>query len=184
VKPVETNKNVIHFLLLRALVIMLSMAMSPQIFAAAKDSTSISIQVVHQQQKQKMRLSGSLTSNTLKRISLSNIKSLAKNKKPITLGSFAIHSNIRGRCRLDFTSVNQFRLKHSTLADTFLARYQLSLNKRIINNHKKTIQDSSCSFDAKVLTLKVSNALGKTKNTKEFKTGYFWDTLMITVTAP
>lgn len=180
----QINKDVVYFILFRTLVILLFLAISSQIYATAKDSTSISIQVIHQQKKQKIRLSGSLTSNTLKRIKLNDIKNHANNTKPIKLGSFAIQSNIKGRCRLDFSSVNQFRLKHSTLASTFLTSYQLSLNKQIINNHKKTIQNSSCSFDTKILTLNVSNAAGKLQNTKKFKTGYYWDTLMITVTAP
>ena len=154
--------------------------MHTQLQAAATDSTSINIQVVHRPQQQKIKLTGSINSNNFRTF---NIYYTERRAKAIKLGTFGIHSNIRGKCQLGFTSTNQFRLKHSRFTN-ILAHYQVSLNKKRIGIHNKLIPQASCHFDSSTLELTILDSPKILKTNETFKTGYFWDTLMITVTAP
>ena len=165
------------------------MAMSNQVFATAQDSTSIRIQVVHSAPKQKIRLTGTATSNKLKKFDVNNFKNHSNTTEPVKLGSFGIHSTIEGNCRIEFNSANQFHLKHSNLPDTYLARYQISLDNKNIDIHSKTIQASSCNLGSKALTMRFLKSNAKTTYAKKESIqnndpGYYWDTVMITVTAP
>ncbi len=172
----QRNKKNQHGLL--ALVSLILLLMHTQLQATATDSTSINIQVVHHPQQQKIKLTGSINSNNFRPFNI--YKEAERHPPAIKLGTFGIHSNIRGKCQLGFTSTNQFRLKHSHITNR-LARYQVSLDKKRIGIHNKLISQANCHFDSSTLELVI---LDSPIILKTDEAGYFWDTLMITVTAP
>jgi len=96
----------------------------------------------------------------------------------LKLGTLGLNSNVSGNCDLEFTSLNNFKLRH-TQTNIVLSKYRLKYkNNRITRqNNRITV---GCNINNKPLRFQ---SIGKIQN-RVIDAGVYRDVLTITVTAP
>ncbi len=107
---------------------------------------------------------------------IEDIKPLSGGRPKVTIGLLGLESNLSGSCTLNFSTQNNFKLKH-TVSNKRLTRYILKYKGKRISKNKPTIVLSSCNVPASPLKLKRKGAF---KN--NVKSGIYQDIVTITVT--
>jgi len=142
-------------------------------FALDKQKT-LDIQVVHTEY---VKLVGSVIGAT-RTFDVWDIEPIGwnNNGQLVTLGLLGIESNVAGNCTLDFSTVNNFKLRH-TVSNKRLARYILRYKGKKIRKNKPTIVLPSCNIAPKALKFRTK---GNFRQNRE--AGFYSDTITITVT--
>ena len=142
--------------------------------AKTTDSTSIRISVEH---KKQVMLRGSALDSDTKKLVPKDINA----KKKFSLGSLGLRSNVgsiaASNCEIGFETKNNFRLKQLNKANTYLARYKIAYDGKVIEP-TATVQ-TTCNFNAKDLSLVSFDMLSTVS-----KKGLYQDTITVLLTVP
>jgi len=141
---------------------------------AASDSTTVGVEVIHDEY---VKFIGT-ADGIVKTIPVADIKP-ANNNSPnptVNIGTLGLEATVAGSCRLDFSSLNGFSLKHSQ-GNQRLASYELSYNMNTIDSSNLAMVLPSCNTASTSLDF---TAVGKIK--KNARPGLYSDTVTITVT--
>ncbi len=108
--------------------------------------------------------------------SIEEIKPLGGGKPKVTLGLLGLESNVSGSCTFDFTTQNNFKLRHM-VSNQRLTRYILKYKGQNIKKNAPTIVLPTCNVNLSPLKLKRKGAF---KNNPQ--SGVYRDIVTITVT--
>jgi hypothetical protein len=111
-----------------------------------------------------------------KYFSIEDIKPLSGGKPRVTLGLLGLESNVSGSCTLDFSTQNNFKLRH-IVSNQRLTRYILKYKGQKIKKNAPTIVLPSCNVSLKPLKF---TRRGPFKNNPQ--AGIYRDIVTITVT--
>lgn len=123
--------------------------------------------------KKRIMLRGSVVDNSIKKIVLSDIKK----KRRIHLGSFSLRSQETSNCDIGFKTKNNFKLKQLNKPSTYLAKYKIAYDGKVLN--QKEVVHTGCNFSAKDLMLVSFDFLSPIRSS-----GLYQDTITVSVTVP
>ena len=141
---------------------------------AARESTFIELQVTYDEY---VKLVGTVV-GAVKTFSVDDIKP-AGNRGPgptVSVGSLGISSNLTGDCTLNFTTRNNFRLRH-LVSNRRLTNYRLNFNGKRINRRRNTTMTLPCNSAPTSLDF---TATGRFR--RNVASGIYSDTVTIVVT--
>lgn len=141
---------------------------------AANESTQIDLQLTHIEY---VNLIGNVVGAS-KYFSVDDIEP-AGNSGPgptVSLGQLGLEGNTVGSCTLDFSTINNFRLRH-TVTNRRLTRYRLNYKNKKINKKNTSMTLISCNEAQSSLDF---TAVGNFR--RNVKSGIYQDIVTITVT--
>jgi len=138
---------------------------------AAGESTDILVRVIHDQY---VRLTGTAVGSS-RMFSVDDVKPPNGSKPLLSLGTLGLQSNIAGNCSMDFSTANNFRLRH-TVSNKKLTSYILKYRNKRITRRKHTLT-MPCNVLPTTLAFK---RRGKFRN--RVRSGIYSDIVTITVT--
>jgi hypothetical protein len=140
--------------------------------ALAADTTTVELEVTHTPY---VKLLGSVVGAS-KFFSVTDIKPVGGGRPKVTVGFLGLESNISGSCTVDFSTQNNFKLRH-IVSNQRLTRYILKYRGQKIKKNAPTIVLPSCNLNLRPLKLKRK---GPFKNNPQ--AGIYQDIVTITVT--
>ncbi len=138
---------------------------------AAGESTDIQVRVIYDQY---VRLSGTAVGAS-RTFSVDDVKPPDGSKPLLSLGTLGLESNFAANCTMDFSTQNNFKLRH-TVSNKRLTRYILKYRNKRITRTKNSL-DLPCNTTPSVLAFR---RRGKFRN--NVKSGIYADIVTITVT--
>lgn len=163
------RRKMLKFISILCLQIVLLVSCS-SVFAKSTDSTSIRIMVEH---KKQIMMRGSVIESATKKIELGDIKK----QNRIYLGSFGLSSQVASNCDIGFKTKNNFRLKQLDKPNSYLAKYKIAYDGKVINPAGAV--HTACNFSAKNLSLVSFDMLSPVN-----ASGLYQDTITVLVTVP
>ena len=147
---------------------------SLNIVHAANDTTSINLELTH---TVFVNLVGTVV-GAEKFFSVDDIKPAGRRGPgpTVSLGTLGVESNISGSCTLDFSTRNNFRLRH-TVSNRRLTNYRLNYKGSRINRRNTTMVLPSCNEVQSSLDF---TATGRFR--RNVSSGIYQDVVTITVT--
>ncbi len=139
--------------------------------SAAGESTDILVRVIHDQY---VRLTGTVAGSS-RTFSVDDVKPPDGSRPWVSLGSLGLESNIAGNCDIDFSTQNNFKLKH-TVSNKRLTRYILKYRNKKIRKNKHTLT-MPCNALPSTLSFK-----RKGRFRQNVRSGIYSDVVTITVT--
>ncbi len=159
------------FLVTTILLVTLGMLTMLNTARAAGESTDILVNIIHDQY---VHLTGTAVGSS-RTFSVDTVKPPDGSKPLLNLGTLGLESNFAANCTMDFSTQNNFKLRH-TVSNRRLTRYILKYRNKRITRRKHSL-DLPCNTTPGVLAFK-----RRGKFRKKVKSGVYADVVTITVT--